>query len=161
MSSGTVTEENYVAWETAYRMRPRVKDLPPSIRAGMLLKKATITGRWQERWFVLPEESEFLYYFEDGRPETPLKGLICLGKGTTIAFDGPEGKYDFMFTIGMDLPRRPTSSEPTSTFTIRSNHKEDYKAWVHAISDTPVEYTDPYGRILACDPACLFSDGDD
>merc|ERR1711977_439392 len=77
-------------WQEAYALRPRVCDLEDVVYAGTLLKKATITGRWVARWFVLPKESDFLYYFESAGPTTSMKGLICLA-GATIMWEGDLG----------------------------------------------------------------------
>ena len=115
--------------------------------AGFLLKKSSILGRWQQRWFLKPEEGDFLYYFEDDRPDTCVKGVICL-PGATVSWEGLDGHYDFMFTIGVDLPRRPASSEPTSIYALRAETVDDFNGWATALNGTGAKFTDAYGRPL-------------
>jgi len=130
------TAQQEEAWVTAYELKPRVCDLEDVVCAGLLLKKTTILGRWVPRWFVLPANSDFLYYYTDDKEGTPLKGIICLA-GATIAWEGPLGKYEHMFTIGVDLPRRPSSSEATSSFALRAQGNAQFNSWHTALRGSP------------------------
>jgi len=126
-------------------LQPRVRDMGKAAFRGHLLKKSSILGRWLQYWFVKPEDGDFLYYFEDNDPETCIKGVICL-PGATVSWEGPEGYYSFMFTIGVDLPRRPASSEATSIYSLRAENLDDFNGWATALNDTGAKFTDSFGR---------------
>ena len=84
-------------------------------------------------------------HVRDNDPETCIKGVICL-PGATVSWEGPEGYYSFMFTIGVDLPRRPASSEATSIYSLRAENLDDFNGWATALNDTGAKFTDSFGR---------------